>query len=87
MRDGVRIAVDVLLPKKAEGKRLTACMTQCRYMRGVALRWPLSILTNGQPLDLLHSDITVRLVDAGYAVILYDVRGTGTSFFSLDCTD
>jgi len=44
MPDGVRIAVDVLLPPALDGNprgpnlRLPAVFIQCRYMRGLALR-------------------------------------------------
>jgi hypothetical protein len=41
MRDGVKIAIDVLLPKGLEpGAKIPAILDQTRYWRSFALRWP-----------------------------------------------
>ena len=69
MQDGTKLAVDVILPKHPKTEQIPACMIQCRYMRGVGVRWPLSTLTNGQPINLIHSETIMRLVAAGFAVV------------------
>jgi putative CocE/NonD family hydrolase len=67
MRDGVRIALDVLLPSGlTEGQRVPTMLTMTRYWRG----WEDGEITPVQHFYLSH----------GYAVVWGDVRGTGASF-------
>lgn len=67
MRDGVRIALDVLLPSGlAEGQRVQTVLTMTRYYRSSEG----GEVTQMQRLFLSH----------GYAVVWGDVRGTGASF-------
>jgi len=76
-RDGVRLAVDVVLPN--EGGRFPAVLNQGRYWRsflgrgqkggGPSTRVPLSE----------HHPKSEDLVEAGFAVVNADVRGTGAS--------
>ncbi len=77
MRDGVRLAVDVYLPRGiTSGDRLPAILHQTSYHRSHAYRWPLRyILDRPGPLVEL-------LVSRGYAWIDVDVRGSGASFGS-----
>jgi len=79
MRDGVHIAVDVWLPATlAAGERIPTLIKATRYVRatqpGVLARAAIAL---GQ-----HSELDPRLgaiLDAGYAVILVDARGSGAS--------
>jgi uncharacterized protein len=67
MRDGVRIALDVLLPSGlAEGERVPTVLTMTRYWRG----WEDGEIT---PLQRFF-------LSRGNAVVWGDVRGTGASF-------
>jgi len=67
MRDGVRIAVDVMLPKGTQAPvKLPALLTFTRYWRAKEGRQP----DNQQMFFVGH----------GYALVSVDVRGTGASF-------
>jgi predicted acyl esterase len=68
MRDGVRIAADLTLPKKLEkDARIPAVLVQTRYWRAQAMSD-----SPGRTAEFL--------VSHGYAYIIIDVRGTGASF-------
>jgi uncharacterized protein len=82
MRDGVRLAADVYLPKDlSAGERIPALLYQTRYWRSMELRPPFSWLMPG-PGD--HIPLTRKAkafyVLRGYALVNVDVRGTGASF-------
>ena len=81
MPDGVKIAVDTLLPPKSTANssstRHHAVLIQCRYMRGVCPRWPVSLLSGSRPIDLINQDLKLALLKEDYAVVSIDVRGTG----------
>jgi len=83
MRDGVRIAVDVHLPKGgAEG--LPVILRQTRYFRGVAFRPPFTWLPVEWLLD--HAaDTRNRFLAAGYAWVDVCARGSGASFGRRPC--
>lgn len=67
MRDGVKIAVDVALPKGLpEGERIPALLNLTRYWRARGVQGP-------GPDKLFF-------ISHGYAMVLVDVRGTGASF-------
>lgn len=76
MPDGVRIAVDVLLPASlSQGARLPAVFIPTRYWRSWDLRFGME--------RLLGRDTFQRMLAAhGYAVVLVDARGSGASFGS-----
>eukprot|EP00208_Stichococcus_sp_RCC1054_P002346 CAMPEP_0206139850 /NCGR_PEP_ID=MMETSP1473-20131121/7550_1 /ASSEMBLY_ACC=CAM_ASM_001109 /TAXON_ID=1461547 /ORGANISM="Stichococcus sp, Strain RCC1054" /LENGTH=865 /DNA_ID=CAMNT_0053533773 /DNA_START=333 /DNA_END=2930 /DNA_ORIENTATION=- len=83
MRDGIRIAIDVMRPPWGtfdETKGLPCILLQTRYQRGSVARWPISKLLNGRPVDLLGQEAKSWFLAAGYAVCCIDVRGTGASF-------
>src|SRR5215831_13272399 len=64
MRDGVRIAVDVVLPKDLPaGEKLPAVMNMTRYWRSSKANKP-----------------AIWFPSHGYANVLVDARGTGASF-------
>lgn len=67
MKDGVRLAVDVNLPKGlAAGTRLPTILVSTRYWRAA----------EGQPAGPMERFFLSR----GYAYVYADVRGTGASF-------
>lgn len=75
MRDGVRIACDLYLPRGLpEGEKIPAILEQNRYGRRLALRGPLGWLFTPHPGD---ADLFTR---HGYAWVETDVRGSGASF-------
>ena len=67
MRDGTRIAVDVLLPCGAGaggGAPFNAVFVQSRYGRAWRLRWPYRRLWGGKPVDLVYFLFKARVPDA-----------------------
>jgi putative CocE/NonD family hydrolase len=75
MRDGVRIAIDVNLPKGLKpGEKLPAILHQTRYYRSHDVGWRIRFLTRNWPSP------TKVFARRGYAWIDMDVRGTGASF-------
>lgn len=79
MRDGEQIAIDVWYPATlAAGQRIPALIKATRYVRatspGLLARAAIAI---GQFSSL---DVRLRsILDAGYAVVLVDARGSGAS--------
>lgn len=81
MRDGVPIAIDVHLPSSALGSapaRLPTIVRQTRYFRRVRVRPPFDNLPLASLPDLYLS-MRARFLDAGYAWVDVDVRGSGAS--------
>ena len=79
MRDGVKIAIDLYLPKKLNGTKIPAIIHQTRYRREIAIRKPFSWFISGRKirsLDLMRN----KIVKSGYAWLNVDVRGTGASY-------
>lgn len=88
MRDGVRIAISVWLPKDpTSDARLPAIIHQTRYYRSMELRQPLRALMAGKTFE--HIPPTAksrkRFVANGYAWVDVDVRGSGASYGSRVC--
>ncbi len=74
MRDGVPIAVDLYLPAGAgEGARVPALLRMTRYWRAVRFRALV------RPLLDEPSPLARAFLDAGYAWLDVDVRGSGAS--------
>lgn len=74
MRDGVPIAVDLYLPAGAgEGARVPAMLRMTRYWRAVRFRALV------RPLLDEPSELARAFLDAGYAWLDVDVRGSGAS--------
>lgn len=83
MRDGVRLAVDVWLPRDARAP-LPAVVLTTRYMR--AVRW--SAVARAAGLDALldiHGTTRRRMLEAGYAWVDVDARGSGASEGARPC--
>ena len=81
MRDGVKIAVDVVLPGDLPaGTRIPAILIQTRYWRSMELRAPFKwfIKSTDFPPDM--KDFQPFFTRRGYAFVLVDVRGTGASY-------
>lgn len=75
MRDGVRLAVDLFLPAGAgPSHRVATILHQTRYRRGLQFRDPAREAAAGPTAGLMP------FLQAGYAVVIVDVRGTGASF-------
>lgn len=75
MRDGVKIAVDVYLPKDLEpGTKLPTIMWQTRYWRSMKIGTGFKWLAD-KPKKIIQ-DFVLR----GYAYVSVDVRGSGASF-------
>jgi putative CocE/NonD family hydrolase len=77
MRDGVKIAIDLYLPKDLpEGEKIPTILWQTRYWRSWKLRWPFRLFADPtmEPVD--------EFVTRGYAWVSVDVRGSGASFGS-----
>mgnify|MGYP001026406782 CR=1 FL=1 len=81
MRDGVKIAIDVWLPKGLqEGGRLPALLHQTCYYRAIEYYWPFGLFLPNDALEVVWPGIRRRFVTHGYAWVDVDVRGTGASY-------
>lgn len=54
-----------------------------RYTRGVCLRFPFRLMTDGRPYDFINMAFKAELLLAGYAVVSMDFRGTGKALYML----
>jgi uncharacterized protein len=85
MRDGVRIAVDVYLPRQAGGPapaaKLPTILILTPYYRRFALKAGAPAGTENSPNAAKYRDF---FVPRGYALVVVDVRGTGASFGTRD---
>jgi putative CocE/NonD family hydrolase len=78
MRDGVKIALDVMLPADpAPSVPLPAIMVMARYWRSFRLRMPSP--PNRAPIGP-REDVPDFLLARGFAVVVVDGRGSGASF-------
>jgi putative CocE/NonD family hydrolase len=80
MRDGIKLAADIFLPKKLEkGKKIPTILYLTRYVRSFETKFPFSLLS-----ETIFGQITKKEIDFftsyGYAVVIIDVRGTGASY-------
>ena len=78
MRDGVRIAADIYLPGVGMGSipPLPTMLHQTRYRRGLQFKDSTREANAGPTAGMMP------FLQAGYAVVITDVRGTGASFGS-----
>ena len=73
MRDGVRIAIDLWLPQEANESKVPTALRSTRYWRSHV----------GNDLVERLGDVQVgRWMEAGFAFVQVDARGTGASFGS-----
>lgn len=81
MRDGVRLAVDVILPRDLPpGARIPALLYQGRYWRSAALRGPARVMHDSVARHGQLGPFKVFFVEHGYAWLDVDTRGSGASF-------
>lgn len=81
MRDGVRLAVDVHLPKGlAKGERTATILHLTRYYRSVAFVPIWRPFMGNKPYGITERDMRPAFVKAGYSWVDVDVRGSGASF-------
>lgn len=77
MRDGVKIAMDVVLPKHLpQDEKLPTLMVMARYWRSMQLRIPSP--PNKAPIGP-REPIADWLVARGFALVMVDIRGAGAS--------
>lgn len=85
MSEGVRIAVDVALPKDLKpGQRIPALIKGTPYWRALHLTFLGGAFAELGLLKPPYDADTLLLNDRGYAVITVDTRGTGASFGYVD---
>ncbi len=81
MRDGVPLAVDVLLPKNLPaGEKIPAILIYTRYWRLMELRAPFKWFLQPEQMSSRLAKLVPYFTSHGYAIVLADVRGTGASF-------
>jgi uncharacterized protein len=86
MRDGVRLAVDVDLPRNLPPEtRIPALLSVTRYWRAMELRAPFRWFLKPAALDRHFRDFTPFFTSRGYALVRVDERGTGASFGTWLC--
>jgi predicted acyl esterase len=77
MRDGIKVAVDILLPKGLKtGVGLPTILVMTRYWRSFELRIPAP--PKKAPIGP-RAALADYLVPRGYAMVLVDARGSGAS--------
>lgn len=80
-RDGVRLAVDVHLPKGlAPGERTATILHLSRYYRSVDIRAPWRLFVGFGIYPITERDLREAFVEAGYSWVDVDLRGAGASF-------
>lgn len=85
MKDGVKLAVNVYLPKGLkEGEKIPTILYQTRYWRAIGFRWPWNAF-----FEMIPSTPNFNMKEfvlSGYALVTVDVRGTGASYGTKDLT-
>ncbi|OII74554.1 alpha beta hydrolase [Cryptosporidium ubiquitum] len=85
MDDGVKIAVDIYLPRIRFGyKTLPTVVDITRYNRRMDVHWPFTLFSLwGEPksvsMNIWSWQITQTFIPNFYAVVVVDTRGTGAS--------
>lgn len=80
MRDSVKIAVDLFLPKGLEANaKIPVLLHQTRYWRGVEFRHFFKPFF-GKKIPGKVGKLINELISSGYALINVDTRGTGASY-------
>lgn len=79
MRDSVKLAVDVYLPKKLkEGEKIPTIVYLTRYVRSVQAKFPYNLFVDPVFTVVRKSEVEF-FTSYGYACVVVDVRGTGAS--------
>ena len=80
MRDSVKLAVDLYLPKGMKpGDKIPMLLNQTRYWRGVEFRTFFKPFF-GNKLPGKPGKLLKELIASGYAAVVVDTRGTGASY-------
>ena len=80
VRDGVKIAATICLPKGlSPDSKIPTVITQTRYWRAMELRIPFRWILDSMVSNAPNPEV---VTSRGYALIYTDVRGTGASFGS-----
>lgn len=78
MRDSVKLAVNLYLPKDLPADaKIPVILYQTRYWRGGAFRWPFNMFLNN--FSTTYGKLIEQVIYSGYAVMAVDVRGSGAS--------
>jgi len=78
MRDGIKIAVNVVLPKDLPaGEKIPAIVYQTRYWRGAKFNFPFSMFLNN--FSGKTGKFMKEVILHGYALVAVDSRGSGAS--------
>lgn len=81
MSDGIKIALEVVLPKNMDASdRIPALLSQTRYWRSMELKPPFKWFLTADMVDIRLRGFQSFFTGQGYALIFADVRGTGASF-------
>ena len=78
MRDSVKLAVDVFLPKRLKAEKVPTIIYLTRYVRSLRAKIPFKWLKH-PVLAVVPEDEIKFLTSHGYACIIVDVRGSGAS--------
>ena len=77
VRDGVKIAATICLPKGlSTDTKISTVLTQTRYWRAMELRIPFRWVLDSMVTNVPNPEV---VTSRGYALIYTDVRGTGAS--------
>lgn len=80
MRDSIKIACDLYLPKKLEkDAKIPTILIQTRYVRSMRAKFPINLLMH-PVFGSVGEDEVEFFTKRGYAFMVVDVRGTGASF-------
>ncbi|KAL7067854.1 X-Pro dipeptidyl-peptidase S15 family protein [Cryptosporidium serpentis] len=85
MRDGIKIAIDVYLPRNYfKYKSLPTVVDITRYNRRMNIHWPFTLFSLwGEPrsvsMNIWSWQITQTFIPNNYVVVVLDTRGTGAS--------
>jgi putative CocE/NonD family hydrolase len=85
MRDGVRIAIDVCLPRGLVGGRVPTIMRQTRYFRRFRVNPATRPFLGEATLDPMNAPMRELFTSRGYAWVDVDARGSGASFGERPC--
>lgn len=81
MEDGTRIAIRISLPPNLEkGQRIPAVIESTRYLTDVKTTFLLNVIMKLTGDAKINLKIGHTLMEAGYAYIRVDARGSGASF-------
>lgn len=79
MRDSVKIAIDVFLPKKAaDTEKFPTIVYLTRYVRSLKAKFPFNLLKDPVLAVVPEKEIEY-FTSHGYACVIVDVRGSGAS--------